>query len=246
MAANYNFQDILSPNDFEILIGDLLSRELGLELRTFSEGPDLGIDLRCSTNQSGTIVVQCKRSKDISKKRLELEAQKIAKLNVTDYYLAIAGEISVGKSDQILNIFASWMKDDSRIISKGKINKLLDKYPEALRQNHKLWISSSEIFDQFINNDLLGRSKYLKEDIAKSIKYFVKNEGYSKAEGLLNENNIVIISGIPGIGKTILAKTLIWEYLQQDYEVIEIRNINEGENILKEGEKHKQILYFDD
>ena len=246
MAANYDFQTLLSPNDFEILIRDLLSRELEIELRAFSEGADQGVDLRYSIDPSNTTVVQCKRTKSITEKKLELEARKVAKLAVVNYYLAISSELSLKKTDQILRVFSRWVKHDGHIYSKGRINGLLDKYPEALRENYKLWIGSSEIFDQFINNDLLGRSKFLKEDIAKSIKYFVKNDGYSYAADILDQNNLVIISGIPGIGKTTLAKILIWEYLKQGYEIIEIRSVNEGENILREGDRHKQILYFDD
>jgi DNA polymerase III delta prime subunit len=246
MPADFPFQEILSPYDFEILVRDLLSRDLNIELRAFAEGADRGIDLRYSTGPDCTIVVQCKRTKDISKRQLELEAQKIAKLKVTKYYLAVASELSVTKCDQILEIFSKWMRDDRHIYPKSRLNKLLDEYPEVLRGHYKLWINSSELFDQFINNDLLGRSMFLREDIAKSLKYYVKNEGYRKAVDILNKHNCIIISGIPGIGKTILARILLWECVQQGYEAIEIRNVNEGERILKEDDEKKQVLYFDD
>ena len=246
MSANFSFQEILSPYDFEILVRDLLSRDLDIELIAFAEGADRGIDLRYSTDPDCTIVVQCKRTKDISKNQLELEAQKITKLAVAKYYLAVASELPVTKCDQILEIFSKWMSNDKHIYPKSRLNKLLDKYPEVLREHYKLWINSSELFDQFINNDLLGRSKFLREDIAQSLKYYVKNEGYHKAVDILSKYNSIIISGIPGIGKTTLAKILLWEYLQQGFEVIEIRNVNEGERILKEDDRKKQVLYFDD
>jgi DNA polymerase III delta prime subunit len=246
MSANFSFQEILSPYDFELLVRDLLSRDLGIELRAFAEGGDRGIDLRYSADPTGTTVVQCKRTKDISKKLLELEAQKIAKLPVAKYYLAVASELSVAKCDQISGIFSKWMTNDRHIYSKNRLNKLLDQYPEVLREHYKLWINSSELFDQFINNDLLGRSKFLMEDIAQSLKYYVKNEGYHKAVDSLNRYSFIIISGIPGIGKTTLARILLWEYVQQGFEIIEIRNVNEGERILKEDERKKQVLYFDD
>ena len=246
MSANFPFQEILSPYDFEILVRDLLSRDLDIELRAFAEGTDRGIDLRYSTDPDCAIAVQCKRTKGISKKQLELEAQKITKLTVVKYYLAVAGELSVAKCDQILKIFSKWMSNDRHIYTKSRLNELLDKYPEVLRGHYKLWINSSELFDQFINNDLLGRSEFLREDIAQSLKYYVKNEGYHKAVDILSEYNSIIISGIPGIGKTTLAKILLWEYLQQGFEVIEIRNVNEGERILKEDDRKKQVLYFDD
>ena len=246
MSTEFSFQEILSPYDFEILVRDLLSRDLDIDLRVFAEGADRGIDLRYSIDPENTTVVQCKRTKDISKKQLKLEAQKIVKLAVAKYYIAVASELSVAKCDQILEIFSKWMSNDSHIYSKGRLNRLLEKYPEVLREHYKLWINSSEVFDQFINNDLLGRSKFLREDIAQSLKYYVRNEGYHRAVDILNKYNFVIISGIPGIGKTTLAKILLWDYLQQGFEVIEIRNVNEGERILKEDDRKKQVLYFDD
>ena len=246
MASDFPFQELLSPYDFEILVRDLISRELGIELRAFAEGPDGGVDLRYSADPSNAVVVQCKRMSTISKKQLESEYQKIDKLVFEKYYLAVAGDLSVAKCDEIVNIFSKWMKDDSYIYTKSRLNSLLDRFPDILREHYKLWINSSQIFDQFINNDVIGRSTFLKEDIAKSLKYYVKNSNYNQAVEILNKSNIIIISGIPGIGKTTLAKILAWEYLQQDFEVDEIRSVNDGERILKEDDRKKQVLYFDD
>ncbi|MBK9169735.1 MAG: restriction endonuclease [Bryobacterales bacterium] len=51
----------LSPDDFEAMVADLLSREWGGRLESFKPGKDGGIDLRNTrVNASGTIV-QCKR-----------------------------------------------------------------------------------------------------------------------------------------------------------------------------------------
>ena len=47
--ANYDFGNILSPLDFEHLVRDILSRDLDIELTSFSEGKDKGIDLRYSS-----------------------------------------------------------------------------------------------------------------------------------------------------------------------------------------------------
>ena len=246
MPSDFPFQELLSPYDFEILVRDLLSRELGIKFRAFAEGPDGGVDLRYSADQSNTVVVQCKRMSQISKQRLESEYRKIDKLNIEKYYLAVASELSPAKCDQIVDIFSKWMEDDRQIYSKSKLNQLLDRFPEVLKEHYKLWINSSQIFDQFINNDVLGRSTFLKENVSKSLKYYVKNSSYNQAVDILNKSNVVIISGIPGIGKTTLAKILSWEYLQQNFDVVEIRNVNEGERILRENDRKKQVLYFDD
>lgn len=246
MSTNFSFRDLLSPYDFEILVRDLLSLELGVQLKAFAEGSDYGIDLRYSADPDNTLAVQCKRTKSLTKLQLETEAKKIAKLDIKKYYLAVASELSILKCDQILKIFSQWMNDEGQIYSKGRLNELISKYPTVLREHYKLWINSSEVFDQFINNDLLGRSQFLREDIARSLRYYVKHDGYNKAVDILNNYNLIIISGIPGIGKTTMARMLVWAYLQQGFEIIEIRNVNEGERVLKEDDKKKQVLYFDD
>jgi hypothetical protein len=58
----YDFT-ILSPDDFEELASDLLSRDWGVRLESFKPGKDKGIDLRNARTfaGSGVTVVQCKR-----------------------------------------------------------------------------------------------------------------------------------------------------------------------------------------
>jgi hypothetical protein len=61
----------------------------------------------------------------------------------------------------------------------------------------------------------------------------------------LNDHNYVLISGIPGIGKTILARILIFNYLIKDYELVVVSSdINEAESLYERGKK--QLFYYDD
>lgn len=244
--ANYDFENLLSPLDFEHLIKDLLSRELSIELNAFAEGKDSGVDLRYSKNNDSTIVVQCKRAKYIGKELLEEEAKKVKKISPEKYYFVVSCDLSVNKYDQIKNIFGEWIIGDENIYTKNRINSLLDKHKDIQQKNYKLWLNSSTIFNTLINQHLFERSKSLIDNIQKSYKYFVKNKSLNDAIDILNKHKFLIISGIPGIGKTTLAKLLLWEYLQKEYEVIEIRKVLEGEQLLTENSDSKQVFYFDD
>ncbi len=244
--ANYDLENLLSPLDFEHLMNDIISRDLNIKLISFGEGVDAGIDLRYSKNQDSTIVVQCKRNKYIAKNVLELEEDKIRKINPTSYYLALSCDITPAKMDQIKSIFREWMVGDENIYTRSRINDLLDKYPDIHRKNYKLWLNSATMLGSIVNHHLYDRSKALIQDIKKSIKYYVKNPSFNGAIDILNKHRFVIISGIPGIGKTTLAKLLLWEYLQQDFEVVEIRKVYEGEKLLIEESDSKQVFYFDD
>jgi hypothetical protein len=245
--ANYDFQSLLSPLDFEHLVRDLLSQDLGIELTAFAEGKDSGIDLRYSKSKKDSIIVQCKRVKSISKEQIDEESRKITKLNPKKYYFVVSCDLSVNKFNYIKETFKKWMKDDdSFIYTKAKLNTLLDTYKDIHQKNYKLWLNSSLIFNSLINQPLFERAKSLINDLKKDYKYYVRNESLYKAIEILNISQFIVISGIPGIGKTTLAKLILWEYLQKGFEVIEIRKLIEGEQILVEGSDNNQVFYFDD
>jgi Restriction endonuclease len=244
--SNYSFEELLSPLDFEHLVRDLLSRDLGIELTAFAEGKDKGTDLRYAKEAGSNIIVQCKRVKSIGKKGLIKEADKIKKLNPNKYYFVVSSDISVTKFDQIKEIFREWMSGDDNIYSKNRLNNLIDSYQDIHRKHYKLWLNSARIFNSLINQPLYERAKALISTIKKDYKYYVKNESLNKAIDILNDHHFLIISGIPGIGKTTLARLILWEYLLLEYEIIEIRKIIEGEQILEEDSLTKQVFYFDD
>jgi hypothetical protein len=245
--ANYDFQTLLSPIDFEHLIKDLLSKDLSINLNSFAEGKDKGIDLRYSIDDKKTVIVQCKRVKSISKEVIDSEFEKIQTLNPKEYYLAFSIDLSVEKINYIKEKFKKWMKgNDKYIYTKSRLNDLLDKHSEIHKKNYKLWINSANIFNTIINQPLFERAKSLIEDIRRNNKFYVKNESLKKAIDILKNNKFIIISGIPGIGKSTLAKLLLWEYLQNEFEILEIRKVIEGEQFLIENSNNKQIFYYDD
>lgn len=244
--ANYDFQTILSPLDFEHLVRDLVSKDIGSNLTSFAEGKDSGIDLRYSKDKTNTIIVQCKRVKFISKKQIQSELSKIKCLNPNKYYFVVSVDLSPAKFDFIKDTFKDWMENDSNIYTRSRLNQLLDKYKAIHQKHYKLWLNTATIFNELINQPLYERAKSLISEIKKNYKYYVRNESLDKSIEILNKNHFVVISGIPGIGKTTLAELILWEYLQIGFEIIEIHNVEEGEQILAENSERNQVFYFDD
>ena len=64
---DYDFRS-LSDYDFELLVRDLLQKELNTRLESFARGRDGGMDFRYK-DKAGTLVVQCKHYGDYDQTR---------------------------------------------------------------------------------------------------------------------------------------------------------------------------------
>lgn len=243
---DYDFLN-LSPFEFEELTRDLLQKYYNIYLESFTTGRDGGIDLRYSKGSNNELIVQCKRYKNYSSLKLNLkkEYQKVKILNPQKYILSTSVGLSPLNKDEIIKIFNGYIKEPSDIFGKNDLNNLLGKYPEIERKHYKLWLSSINILQKFLRNNIINRSDFEEEKIRKEINIYVQNDSFIEAINILNDHNYVLISGIPGIGKTILARILIYNYLLKDFELVEISSdIDEAELLYDRGKK--QLFYYDD
>ncbi|MGG3728747.1 restriction endonuclease [Bacillus wiedmannii] len=242
----YDFLN-LSPIEFEDFTRDILQEHLSIYLESFKQGRDNGIDLRYTCDKQGTHIIQCKRYTDfkILMSSLKKEVPKVKKLNPDKYTIVTSVGLSPDYKAEIKNLFEPYIKNTSDIYGQDDLNNLLGKYPEIEKKNYKLWLSSVNVFEKILHNNVVNRSDLLKENILDNIKVFVQNEGFNRAVQQLNEHNFVIISGNPGVGKTTLAKILVYELMVKDFEVIEISpDIEDGFKF--SDSKNKQVFYYDD
>ena len=244
--ANYDFL-ILSPFEFEELSRDILQKHLNIYFESFTTGKDKGIDFRYAKDNRDELIVQCKRYekyKDL-KYNLKKEFFKVEKLNPNRYILSTSVALTPSNKDGIIEILNGYIDKHSDIFGRNDLNNLLGQYPKIEQKYFKLWISSTNIIQKILHNDIINRSEFEETNILKDIKIYVQNNSFNEAIKILNNFNYVIISGIPGIGKTILARILIYKYLSQDYELVSISSdIDEAELLYSKGKK--QIFYYDD
>lgn len=243
----YDFQ-ILQPNEFERLTRDLLQKREKIHIESFTPGRDKGIDLRFAcASPRGTTIVQAKRYKDYDSllRVLKQEVEKVRRLNPKRYILSTSVGLTPGNKDEIANLFAPFILSPSDILGREDLNNYLGQYHEIEDQYYKLWIASTNVMDKIIHRRIENWSGFEREEIGRDVATYVMNDSFNKAMSILLKNRFVIISGIPGIGKTTLARMLVYKLLGEDYEeAIRVFSMDDAAEKLIEGKR--QVFFFDD
>lgn len=248
--SDYNFHT-LSPIEFEALSRDLLQKELGLTLESFTSGRDDGVDLRYSTAEGDDIIIQCKRHiASYSKLKSHLkgkELPKVQKLNPARYILTTSVGLTKKNKEEIKSQFSPFITSTSDIYGRDDLNNLLGKYEEIEKRHYKLWLSSIDVLETILHSDIINRTLFEREDIIESVTTYVENESYHAALEKFKNKNFVIIAGDAGIGKTTLARMLIYRMLgNKEYEqfVYVSRGVEEALSLYNPGKS--QLFFFDD
>ncbi|MGW4692482.1 nSTAND3 domain-containing NTPase [Kitasatospora cineracea] len=246
MARNYSE---LSPHDFEVLVRDLLQIEFGVRLETFPQGRDGGVDIRLHRNGEESIIIQCKHSPGRNfgqiKSQLEREADKVAGKFSCRYILATSASLTRSNKADIVDIFNGVNLDQSDILGMDDLENLLSSHPEVEIRNFKLWITSSAVLDRLLNSDLYSRNSAFIDKVARRRRIYVHSEAFSAAERILESSHVCVISGVPGIGKTTLAETLLVRLMSDGWEVcLASEDISDVERLWKPDKK--QAFLYDD
>ena len=238
----------LSPPEFEELTRDLLQNEMSLTLESFSNSKDKGIDLRYAKSAKNELVVQCKRYSDFASlhKVLKKEVEKVQLLNPKRYLVSTSVSLSPQQKDVIQQMFDPFIESTGDIFGMQDLNNLLSIYPDIEKKHFKLWLSSTNILERILHSRIHNQSVFEEDKIQQIIRTYVENESYFESLEILREKRYLIISGMPGIGKTTLARILVYHFLANGFEefVFLSDSINEGYDVFKEGKK--QIFLFDD
>jgi len=253
----YNFHN-LNDVEFENLCKDIMERITSTNLRCFSKGKDGGIDLTDNVKKYNinnyNIIVQVKHYINSSfsnlKTSLEKEISKIITLNPKKYYVCCSKELTPNNIQDIYNMFSDYMESDRNIITLIEINDFLEK-PEnsdIVKKHHKLWLYASGILNQIYNQNIFIDCESLLCDIEEESKYFVQTEVYNQCLKILDKHRIIMITGQPGVGKTVTSKMLVLFYASSGYSVRYTTNgdISDLKKSLSESKEFKEIVLLDD
>ena len=250
---DYNFAK-LNDREFEALGASIVEKILNTNVETFKAGKDEGVDGRFWIGKNKEGIIQCKHyietpyNKLISKLKSE-ELEKVKKLKPEKYIFITSQKLSRANKTEIKKIFDPFIVKEDDIFGYEDLNKFLLKKEnqDVVEQNLKLWITSATVLDLIFNNAIKGRSESTIRELEENALKYAITENHKKGFKILEENNVIILTGEPGIGKTTLADNLALYYTAKGYEFCDIEeNISEAENIFREKEKKKILFYCDD
>jgi len=244
----YNFSQ-LNDKEFEVLVNDLLSANFNTHIERFKDGKDGGIDGRFFSSDGGEVIIQIKHylKSGVSGllASLRKEVVKVNKLKPKRYIIATSLPLNPNDKEKIKATFPTYIKNSQDVFGQGDLNDILSKNSDIEEKHFKLWITSTTVLRNILNNAIKGRSKSELESISEKSYKYVPTDNHRKALNVLDKNNIIIISGEPGIGKTTLAENVALFFASKDYEFIDIQeNISEAEDVF--AREKKQLFYFDD
>lgn len=253
--TDYDFS-ALNDKEFENISIDLVSIDKQKRFERFKSGRDGGIDGRFYRSDGKEEIIQCKHYlktgfsglisslKKKSDKGIN-EIDKVHNLNPSKYIFTTSLDLSADNKKTIKDLFEPYIKSDNDIYGQEDLNSILSDNSKIEEKYYKLWISSTTVLKRLFSNAINGRSEALIEDIRDNTKFYVITDNHNEVLDRINETNIVIIAGEPGIGKTTLAEHIALHYIEKNFEFYDIENsINEAESIFDRGKK--QIFYFDD
>jgi len=243
----YDFRT-LSPLDFELLVRDLLQAETGIRFESFGPGRDSGIDFRFS-NGPGNAVVQAKHyidsPADALMRAVRAEDIKVEKLKPARYLLATSASLSPSLKKKLLEAMPHTPLRAEDIFGRADLNNLLGRHPEIERKHFKLWLASTPVLERILHSGVYNRTETEMELIKAVVPKFVHNESVSRSEKILADQGALIIAGEPGVGKSTLARMLVWLHAEQGWLISVIDEIKEAFDISTAVDE-KRLIFFDD
>jgi hypothetical protein len=173
-----------------------------------------------------------------------------AKLQVLDpqpvtYTFVTSQALTPKGKARIASALKPWIHDDSQVLGAHDLELLLHRHPDVERRQVKLWLTGGTQLAALLKAGTITRSQTLLEEIARAMPRYVQGRVFSEARNQLRAEHVLVIAGVPGIGKTTLARVLLADAAMDGYEAIEVsKDIEEAWELVDDGVK--QVFLYDD
>lgn len=241
----------LTDHDFELLVADLLGTDESRSYEVFARGPDLGVDLRFEDDDCGWHVVQCKHythsTMSTLRRDARKEARKLARLTPApaSYRFVTSRRLTPGNKRDLKADLAPFIRRQAHILGEDDLELLLGRHAAVERRHIKLWLPSSAQLQTLMAAATYSRSKAMAEQIRDLLPRWVSSHAFFEARDMLRRGHVCVIAGVPGIGKTTLAKILLADAINDGYEPVWVSaDIDEANDVWDATERH--VFYYDD
>jgi hypothetical protein len=246
----YNFST-LAPADFEDLARELIGRELEMRFEVFAAGPDGGIDGRHAKGPE-SVILQAKHRRGSSfsslKSEMKRERTAIDRLAPGRYVLATSRTLTPPNKEELAKIIGAALKAETDIFGPGDLNGLLRKFPQVEKAHIKLWLSSTVVLEQVVEQIVRSAqhafAAITRDEIEAKVRIYAQNPSFKESRDKLEAHHVLIISGPPGVGKTTLAEMLSYAYVGEQWELVPIRRLDDG--FFNINDTKNRIYMFDD
>ncbi|MFD9688086.1 restriction endonuclease [Kitasatospora sp. NPDC059088] len=246
---DYDFSS-LSPVDFEALVAELLNAELGVHVESFGPGRDKGVDLRCAV-AGGSAVIQCKHflrgGRAALRRAVKKEAAKWkTATGIRRYILATSVSMTVESKEELVRLLSPVLPTaHADVLGLEDLNALLARHPQVELGQFKLWTASAAVLSRIVHAGLWNRTEELLESVEKRAKYYVGTQHFNRVMRILEADRVCVVTGPPGVGKSILAEMALLAHGQKQWQVVQISaDVKEGFDAWNH--EIPQIFYYDD
>ena len=213
----------ISDREFETLCAEVLGVKLGVNVKQGAPGPDGGIDGLFTIGEHLGCVMQAKhylRSgvRTLINRLKSSEVQKAEAINAKRYVLMTSCSIGPQDRNTILEIYHGLIRDVDDIYSGDDICTLLDSpaYDWIKRKHYNLWLSDIGSLERYCGDGVNSKSEAILEDLKEDLKCAVETWAFVGARNKLFHDNVLVITGQAGCGKTTLAKQLVADLVFND------------------------------
>jgi hypothetical protein len=246
---DYDFST-LSDHDLELLSADLLGRKFDVTLEVFARGPDEGIDLRHIASDGSLLVVQCKHwaRSGWNKLRSNLkgeELSKVRKINPRRYVVVTSVPMTPPRKREIYGIFEQFMESENDVYGPDDLNTLLRAAPDIEENHFKLWLTSSVVLQRIVGGSNRAITEFHLEEVRRKASLYVPGTAFDSAMEILDTHHTCVISGSPGVGKSMLADMLLYRHAGEGYEPVVVeQDVSEATRQFKADTP--QVFLYDD